>query len=67
MHPEGPHDGQDQGQAGGDEAQDLVRKAHGLIRGQSRVTHLQNAVAGSKRLLEAAILRNQVLIGKFTL
>ena len=67
MHPEGPHDGQDQGQAGRDEAQDLVRKAHGLSRGQSRVTHLQNAVAGSKRLLEAAILRNQVLIGKFSL
>jgi len=52
MHPNGTDDRQDQGQTGRNEAQNLVRKAHGLSRGQSRVTHLQNAVAGSKRLLE---------------
>jgi hypothetical protein len=62
MHPKGPHDGQDEGEARRDQAQDLVSKAHGLSRGQSRIPQLENTVAGGKRLLKAAILRNQILI-----
>ncbi len=62
MHPESPNEGQNQGEASAKQAQDLVREAHSLCRGQSRVTQLQNAVAGSKRLFQAAIFRNKILI-----
>ena len=51
VHPDGPHDGQDQGQAGRKEAQHLIGEAHGLGRGQSRVPHLQDSLAGRQRLL----------------
>jgi hypothetical protein len=47
MDPEGADEGQDQSQSGRKEAQYLVREAHGLGRGQGRVSDLQNAVAGS--------------------
>ncbi len=47
MHPEGPDDSQHQGQAGRKQAENFIREAHGLGRGQSRIPHLQDAVAGS--------------------
>ena len=62
VHPNGPHNGQDQGKAGWKQAKDLIGKAHGLGRGQSRVSYLQNTVAGRQRLLEAAVLSDEVLI-----
>ncbi len=62
MYPDGPHDGQDQSQSSGKEAEDLVGEAHGLSCGQGRVPHLQNTVAGRQRLLEAAVLSDEVLI-----
>ncbi len=61
-NPEGPHDGQEQREAGWEQAEDLVREAHGLGRGQSRVPHLQNAIAGRQCLLQAAVLSYEVLI-----
>ena len=65
VNPEGTDEGQDQGHAGRDEAQHLEGKAHGLSRGQRRVPDLQDPLAGRQRLLQAAILRNQILIDKF--
>ncbi len=62
MHPEGPDDSQHQGQAGRKQAEDFIRKAHGLGRGQSRVPDLQNPLAGRQRLFQAAIFRNKILI-----
>jgi hypothetical protein len=58
IDPEGPDDGQDQSEAGREEAQHLIRQAHGLSRGQRRVPDLQDPLAGRQRLLEAAIFRN---------
>ena len=51
MHPDGPHDGQDQGQARREKAQHLLAEAHSLGCGQRRVSHLQDSLAGRQRLL----------------
>ena len=51
MHPNGTDDRQEKGEAGGEKAQHLIRKAHGLCRGQSRIPDLQNSLAGRQRLL----------------
>ncbi len=51
VHPDGPHDGQDQGQAGRKKAQHLIGKAHSLGRGQGRIPNLQDPLAGRQRLL----------------
>ena len=51
MYPDGPHDGQDQSHNRREEAQHLIGEAHGLGRGQSRVPHLQDALAGRQCLL----------------
>ena len=51
MYPDGPHDGQDQSHTRREEAQHLIGEAHGLGRGQSRVPHLQDALAGRQCLL----------------
>ncbi len=64
MHPESPNEGQDQGEAGTKQAQDLVREAHSFCRGQSRITHLQDPLAGRQRLLQAAVLSYEILIKK---
>jgi len=47
VDPEGTDEGQNQCEPGREEAQNLVGEAHGLGRGQGRVSDLQNAVAGS--------------------
>ena len=62
VHPNGPHNGQDQGKAGWKQAKDLIGKAHGLGRGQSRITQLEDAVAGRQCLLQSAILSDKILI-----
>ena len=61
MNPERPHDGQNEGEDSRKEAQRLIRQAHGLGRSQSRVPELQDALAGRKRLPQAAVLRNEIL------
>ncbi len=62
VNPEGTDEGQDQGQAGWDEAQHLIREAHSLGCGQRRVPDLQDPLANRKRLFEAAIFRDKILI-----
>ena len=58
VDPEGTDEGQDQGQAGWDEAQHLVGEAHSLGCSQRRVPDLQDPLASSQRLLQAAIFRD---------
>jgi len=62
MNPNGPHNGQEQREAGRKQAKNLVWKAHGLSRGQGRIPDLQDSLAGRQRLLEAAVLSDEVLI-----
>ncbi len=62
VDPKGPHDRQKQGEAGREEAQNLIGQAHGLSRGQCRVPDLQDPLAGRQRLLQAAVLSYEVLI-----
>ena len=62
MYPDGTDDCQEQGEARWEEAKHLVTEAHGLSRGQSRIPQLEDAVAGRQRLLEAAVLGDEVLI-----
>ncbi len=62
MHPNCPHEGQDQGQARREKAQHLVAEAHSLGCGQRRVSHFQNSLAGRQGLLETAVLSDEVLI-----
>jgi hypothetical protein len=62
MNPDGPHNGQEQREAGWKQAKNLVWKAHGLSRGQGRIPDLQDSLAGRQRLLEAAVLSDEVLI-----
>ena len=64
MHPNCPHEGQDQGQARREKAQHLVAEAHSLGCGQRRVSHFQDSLAGRQGLLEAAVLSDEVLIKK---
>ena len=61
VHPNGPHNGQDQGKAGWKQAKDLIGKAHGLGRGQSRITQLEDAIAGRQCLFQSAILSDKIL------
>ncbi len=56
VDPEGPHNGQNEGEASWEEAQHLVGEAHG--RGQCRVPQLQHAIAGGQRLFKAPVLSN---------
>jgi len=61
VDPEGPHNGQNEGEASWEEAQHLVGEAHGLGRAKRRVPQLQHAIAGGQRLFKALVLSNYIL------
>jgi hypothetical protein len=62
INPQSPDDSQDQGETGREKAQDLVGEAHGLGRGNSRVPHIQDALASRQSLLKAAVFSYKILI-----